>query len=748
MTTAGGFDAPTKDDALGRGPFAADVARIATGSPALWSVRIGVYGRWGTGKTSVLMMVQEMVEAEDHRAVWFNPWGYDTIDQMWAGFVEQVFGALGEWGINATGAKAAALKASSQKLVGIAKGLLPMMGPVLGVAEVADPTAAVATAAAEVAVAGASPFLDRWLRVGRDDLKGVVDSLDGKRVVVLIDDVDRADPKLLPKMFHAVKELLDLPGFSFVLALDPEVVGPVLRRHHDGFGIEFLEKVIDFPKWLPEPSREHLWSVTNRDINRYCGFLDADMVRRNFHLFPSNPRRLRMFIRQLWSLEQQVLRHNSDEVDQAALVLVHLLKVLWPKLASKVLSSDEFLEQLAMMKFFGSRNDRTDKVVDQITQMCKQVLGADSPDVPRAAELLRVVGESWQLLQPSHVRYLADLTERPHAVTWGEFDTFLAAWDKTGAALATWTEDHARAQSQQVERVRSELFDSAVRRIGFCCDRAADGPEEEALSDRMAEAGICIDLLAALWDLDPGVRTAAAFGQALTTFAKWTHFRNHDAYRRQRQRERELVLAMAMSAHDRDLSGFSEWVSRSPVYDLPTLDRPHAAQLFDEVRGLLEPRLAATCLELFHSPQGVRQTTRSRDARSLQAILYDGGGPLWQGLRTQAIATLNKAAGSAVVRQNVVDLLYEITTDPASTAGVGAAGAAEVRAILADTELVSALWNSACSRAPNPRHFSSLAKVRAKLQHLAGAQFEAPPWWARISAELDAVADPDSGAEE
>ena len=46
-----GFDAPTRDDAPRRGAFVADVARIAMKSPQEWSVRIGVYGRWGAGKT-------------------------------------------------------------------------------------------------------------------------------------------------------------------------------------------------------------------------------------------------------------------------------------------------------------------------------------------------------------------------------------------------------------------------------------------------------------------------------------------------------------------------------------------------------------------------------------------------------------------------------------------------------------------------------------------------------------------------
>lgn len=743
---SGGFDAPTKEDVLGRSAFAADVARIAVESPQDWSVRIGVYGRWGTGKTSVLLMVQELVESEDHRAVWFNPWGYDNIDAMWVGFVEAVFGALAEWGIEAPGSKVAALKSKSAKLVDFARSLMPMATPVLTAAKVSEPTTAVVTSAVETAASTATPFLDRWLRVGRDDLKGVIDALEGKRVVVLMDDVDRTDPLLLPRMFHAVKELLDLPGFSFVLALDPEVVSPALRRHHEGFGVEFLEKVIDFPKWLPEPSRDDLWKVAVRDLHTYCSFLDADIVRRVFHLLPSNPRRLRMFIRQLWSLAAQVERHSADELDQSALVLVHLLRVLWPKLATVVLASDQFLEQLAMMKFLGTRDPRSKETTGQIEALCKRVLGEESPDVNHAASVLRVVSDSWALLQPEQIRYLAHLTERPRAVTWKEFYAFLGAWDGTTQALDTWCSEHAATQAGAATRVRTELFNAAAMFIGHCCDRAADAAEDEAVLEWMGRAEQALALLGALWDLDLSLRTADAFSRTLGTFAKWMHFDNHDAYRIQRQREREFVRKMAQTAPPDEAARFYDLVVESALYDLPPLHRPQAEDLFAEVRSVLGPVVADQCAALFRSPQGIKQTIRDREARAEQSILFDGEGPLWRSRRPGTLQVLGEAAESSIVRQNVVDFLYAVTDKSAGHGGVGAATSAGVGALLSDAEVVTALWFAACSRAPNPRHLSSLVEVREVLTTKSGQELPQPSWWDRIAAEVHADLAPERTA--
>jgi len=82
--TAAGYDVPvstTDDDLLNRGPFVRGIAHIARDCPGDWSVRIGVYGSWGTGKTSVLKLVENMLEPEVP-VVWFNPWGHANQDAM------------------------------------------------------------------------------------------------------------------------------------------------------------------------------------------------------------------------------------------------------------------------------------------------------------------------------------------------------------------------------------------------------------------------------------------------------------------------------------------------------------------------------------------------------------------------------------------------------------------------------------------------------------------------------------------
>jgi len=79
-----------KEDSLGRWPFAKSLAEAILQYDSTDSIAIGLYGSWGTGKTSVLNLVKKCIEEKTaklkskHTPVVadFTPWNYSDQNQL------------------------------------------------------------------------------------------------------------------------------------------------------------------------------------------------------------------------------------------------------------------------------------------------------------------------------------------------------------------------------------------------------------------------------------------------------------------------------------------------------------------------------------------------------------------------------------------------------------------------------------------------------------------------------------------
>lgn len=451
-----GFDAPVssrKDDHLNRWPLARKVYNVAVDGPAEWSARIGVYGEWGMGKTSVLRFVESMAIKDCHIVAWFDPWEYSNKSDLWQAFVLAISSAakanLGE-AVEVHGKK---LKSTSGKVASFL-GKLSKAVPLEG----------------SSAVGEGLELLRSAFAFSRKDLDGLLEVLDGHRVIVVIDDLDRTEAELVPEILFALKQVMDIPGFSFICGFDPQVVGEALRAKHPGFGdgLKFLEKIIDYPVWLPPASDEGLKKIAQADAEKYCPFICPTALNDVIDLLPKNPRSIRQFVRLCALLKTQTERHGKDELNWPIILTSNVIKVRFPELDLNLLHSTDFYRRIGMRRTYTPSTQEGEKVDQEIGDHAEKCLkesnisddsGEAKKWLQRAFRRICQHLELWMGEGVAGVIYQSNLSEHPKALTLKEFERMLLIWKnlKSAAALGSCIEKHADTQGFLKTEVANEL---------------------------------------------------------------------------------------------------------------------------------------------------------------------------------------------------------------------------------------------------------------------------------------------------
>lgn len=86
-----GADSPTTNDLLGYKRFTEPIVRrIINATGKSTPLTIGIYGEWGSGKTSFLKMIDEALQKQDIYPIWFNAWKYDQEDNLWSALIQTI----------------------------------------------------------------------------------------------------------------------------------------------------------------------------------------------------------------------------------------------------------------------------------------------------------------------------------------------------------------------------------------------------------------------------------------------------------------------------------------------------------------------------------------------------------------------------------------------------------------------------------------------------------------------------------
>ena len=246
-----------KEDILDRNLFAQSLCEAILGYKEKDSIVIGLFGPWGSGKTSIINMALEHVDlvskskAHDSRPIVlrFNPWNFSDQNQLLTQFFKQLSVALRRPDY------AGYTKKAGEHLETYAKffeplALIPTVGSIAYI---------LSKVLEKLGIAA-----KRWGNLKSNDLNAIRSALNellGKqphKIIIVIDDIDRLNNTEIRQIFQLIKSLGDFPNTIYLLAFDKDVIINALAKVQEGCGIEYLEKVVQIPFEVPPSSKEKI----------------------------------------------------------------------------------------------------------------------------------------------------------------------------------------------------------------------------------------------------------------------------------------------------------------------------------------------------------------------------------------------------------------------------------------------------------------------------------------------------------
>jgi predicted KAP-like P-loop ATPase len=283
---------------------------------------ISLEGEWGSGKTTLINFIKEDLKNKKDKVeiLDFNPWLITGIEQIIKVFFDELIKVLSYGSFSVKWNED--IKKDLQTLVSL---ILPdKINIDVGLVKLGYKPKDALLPKNEKTLAQIKEKINEYLK----------DS--GKKIVVIIDDIDRLTDQETELIFRLTKGIADFDNLIYILLYDKGIVSKSLEKFKSENGQKYLEKIVQYPLTVPKPHKTTIKNLLFKELDEILAKLDIEEIKYIFN-------------QDTWGQVQEVINkyiRTVRDINQ----IINIISFEYPIIATEVDFTDFFVISLIKLK--------------------------------------------------------------------------------------------------------------------------------------------------------------------------------------------------------------------------------------------------------------------------------------------------------------------------------------------------------------------------------------------------------------
>ena len=300
---------------------------------------IGIYGEWGSGKTTLMKGIEQELKSESITTVWFNAWKYENeAHHATIPLLKTIAYAI---------EKDNRFKPIAEKI----KTATMVMGK--------EVFSRLASYFSGISIDKIKNEFDTNVHIladfdkdtiyynGLDKISSEIKKIKNCKIVVFIDDLDRCSPEKTIQVLESLKAFLDIWGFVFVVGLSYNTTAKLISEKYNGRidGKEYIKKIIQVPlfvqEWNDKDIQEMIKNVSYKLTNYYKTIIQESTITRILTIaLEKNPREIKRFLNSFMISNEIYFKNNQQK--SKIFLMIYAFKWRWPIFFQLFIHNEEF----------------------------------------------------------------------------------------------------------------------------------------------------------------------------------------------------------------------------------------------------------------------------------------------------------------------------------------------------------------------------------------------------------------------